>query len=80
MLALYDREDGGAAQMALSLARFRERLVDLRRQREDLDKAVAELETGCAWLEERLAEIRPDLLPQAVDYDNVLSAPLDAAG
>jgi len=80
LLALYDREDGGATQMAASLARFRERLVDLRRQREDLDKAVAELETGCAWLEERLAEIRPDLLPQAADYDNVLSARLDAAG
>ena len=79
MLALYDREDGGAAQMAASLGRFRHRVAELRRQRDDLDKAIAELETGCAWIEQRLSETRPDLLPQASDYDSVLSARLDAA-
>jgi DNA-binding transcriptional MerR regulator len=79
MLALYDREDGGAAQMALSLGKFRDRLDDLRRQREDLDKAITELETGCGWLEEQLAQMRPDLLPQAADYDRVVGARLDAA-
>src|SRR3712207_1609536 len=55
LLALYDREDGGAAQMAASLGKFRERIEDLRRQREDIAKAINELETGCAWIEERLA-------------------------
>jgi len=79
LLALYDREDGGAAQMAASLGKFRERIEDLRRQREDIAKAINELETGCAWIEERLAETRPDLLPQAQDYDSVLRARLDAA-
>ena len=79
MLALYDREDGGATQMAASLGRFRQRVAELRRQRDDLDKAIAELETGCAWIEQRLSEVRPDLLPQARDYDSVLSARLDAA-
>jgi DNA-binding transcriptional MerR regulator len=64
MLALYDREDGGAAQMALSLGKFRDRLDDLRRQREDLDKAITELETGCGWLEEQLAQMRPDFCPR----------------
>ena len=79
MLALYDREDGGATQMAASLGRFRERLVGLRRQREDLDRAIAELETGCGWIEQRLSETRPDLLPHADQYASVLSARLDAA-
>ena len=79
MLSLYDREDGGATQMAASLGKFRERVADLRRQRDDLDKAIAELEEGCTWIEERLAEVRPDLLPQAADYDSVLSARLDEA-
>ena len=79
MLALYDREDGGATQMAASLGRFRDRVADLRRQRDDLDKAIAELESGCAWIEQKLGEVRPDLLPQARDYESVLSARLDAA-
>ncbi len=79
LLALYDREDGGATQMAASLGKFRERLDGLRRQREDLDKAIAELESGCAWIEQKLAEVRPDLLPQASDYESVLTARLDAA-
>ncbi|HEX8568754.1 MAG TPA: MerR family DNA-binding transcriptional regulator [Caulobacteraceae bacterium] len=79
LLALYDRQDGGATQMAASLVRFRRRIEELRRQREDIAKAINELETGCAWMEERLAEVRPDLLPQAQDYDSVLRARLDAA-
>ena len=79
MLALYDRQDGGAVQMAASLGKFRERVADLKRQRDDLDKAIAELEQGCGWIEERLSEMRPDLLPQAADYESVLTARLDAA-
>jgi DNA-binding transcriptional MerR regulator len=79
LLALYDRQDGGATQMAASLVKFRERVDQLRRQRDDIAKAITELETGCAWIEERLAETRPDLLPQAQDYDSVLRARLDAA-
>jgi DNA-binding transcriptional MerR regulator len=79
LLSLYDREDGGAAQMAASLGKFREHLVGLRRQRDDLDKAIGELEAGCVWLEEQLAQTRPDLLPRAEDYDSVLRSRLDAA-
>ena len=65
--------------MAASLGKFRERIEQLRRQRDDIAKAINELEAGCAWIEERLAETRPDLLPQARDYDSVLRARLDAA-
>src|SRR3712207_8051491 len=42
LLALYDREDGGAVQMAASLGKFRERIADLRRQRDDIGNAIAE--------------------------------------
>lgn len=77
MLDLYDRNDGGAAQMATSLGKFRERVAALRVQRDDIDGAIETLEEGCVWLETKLAEVRPDLLPQAQDYDNILRARLD---
>ncbi len=76
MLDLYDRNDGGAAQMAASLEKFRERVGTLRRQREDLESAIETLEEGCRWLETRLAEVRPDLLPRAADYELMLRARL----
>jgi DNA-binding transcriptional MerR regulator len=39
--------------------------------------ALIELREACSRLERRLAEIRPDLLPRAADYDQVLRARLD---
>ena len=64
ILQLYDKNDGGAAQNATALRKFRERIVTLEQQREDLDHAIAELHTACERLEESLAE-RPDLLAVA---------------
>ena len=63
ILELYDEKDGGAAQMARSLAKFRDQIEALRAQREDLESAIQALEEGCVRLEERLGEVRPDLLP-----------------
>ncbi len=80
LLDLYDENDGGAAQMAASLAKFRERILALHAQREDIDRALATLEHGVARLETKLADIRPDLLPQAEDYDSVLRPRLHGAG
>jgi DNA-binding transcriptional MerR regulator len=77
MLDLYDRKDGGAVQMAVSLPRYRAQLETLKRQRADLDAAIETLVDGCEWMERRLAEFRPDLLPQASDYESVLRARLD---
>lgn len=77
LLDLYDDRDGGAAQMAASLPKFRERIAALRAQRDDVDHSIAVLEEGCARLETRLAAIRPDLLPQAERYEAVLRARLD---
>ena len=79
LLNLYDRQDGGAVQMAASLQRFRAQAQSLRAQRDDLDAAIRELEDGCAWLEERLAAVAPDKLPQAEDYDTMIRARLEPA-
>jgi DNA-binding transcriptional MerR regulator len=79
ILDLYDEKDGAAAQMAKSLKKFRERVVELKAQREDIDGAITTLEEGCLRLEAQLKDLRPDLLPQAADYDQVLRARLDAA-
>ena len=77
LLDLYDEKDGGAQQMAKSLPKFRERIAMLKRQREDIDAALEQLETGVAGLEQRLARVRPDLLPQAEDYEAVIRSRLD---
>src|SRR5579875_2157257 len=58
MLDLYDANDGGAAQMAVSLKKFRERIAALKAQREDIEGAIELLEDGCVRLEHRLSEIR----------------------
>jgi DNA-binding transcriptional MerR regulator len=79
LLALYDRKDGGAAQMAASLPKFRAQAAALRAQRDDIDSAIEQLEAGCAWLEERLRVVAPDRLPQAQDYEDVVRGRLDAA-
>jgi DNA-binding transcriptional MerR regulator len=77
ILELYDEKDGGAAQMARSLKKFRERIVELHSQRDDIDGAIQELEEGCVRLERQLSDIRPDLLPQAADYESALVGRLD---
>ena len=65
ILDLYDKNDGGATQNATALRRFRERIVTLERQREDLDHAIAELHQACDNLEKALTDTRPELLAEA---------------
>ena len=76
ILDLYELNDGGAAQNAKSLLKFRERIVALESQRSDIDHAIDELRRGCDALEKHLSATRPDLLPRAADYDQVLRARL----
>jgi DNA-binding transcriptional MerR regulator len=64
LLDLYRVEDRGAAQHAKSLRKFRERVVALKQQREDIDKAIGQLNHACDLLEKHLAKERPDLLAQ----------------
>jgi DNA-binding transcriptional MerR regulator len=77
ILDLYKTDETGAAQMAKSVRKFREQIVALEAQREDIDHAVSELKEAVAVFENRLAQVRPDLLPQAADYDSILRARLD---
>lgn len=79
ILDLYEADDSGAAQAAKSLKKFRERIVALEQQKKDIDDAIAQLEAGVAAMEKRLTETRPDLLPRADAYDQVLRHRLDGA-
>jgi DNA-binding transcriptional MerR regulator len=76
ILDLYEVGDNCAAQNARSLAKFRERIVAFEAQRKDIDDAIDTLVEACNRLEQHLANTRPDLLPQAADYDQVLRARL----
>jgi DNA-binding transcriptional MerR regulator len=77
MLDLYDHKDNNAHQLAVSLSKFRAQIETLKVQREAVDTAIENLEKSCHWIEKRLAEFRPDLLPQAEDYHSVLTSRLD---
>jgi len=58
----YNKDDGGVAQSAVALRRYRERLVTLEQQRRELDIAIDELRSSCVRIEAHLAESRPELL------------------
>jgi DNA-binding transcriptional MerR regulator len=79
ILDLYEVDDGGAQQAAKSLKKFRERIVALESQKLDIDNAIEELKRGCDAMEKRLKETRPDLLPKAHEYDQVLRRQLEGA-
>jgi DNA-binding transcriptional MerR regulator len=64
ILDLYDKGDNNAAQNATALRHFRERIVLLERQREDIDQAIDTLRQSCDNLEKAL-KTRPELLAQA---------------
>jgi len=44
---------------------------------EDIEGAIQTAEDACAWMESKLGEHRPDLLPGAEDYEKLLRARLN---
>jgi DNA-binding transcriptional MerR regulator len=72
MLDLYDRKDHNANQIAVALRRHRAQIEALKQQRDDLDGAIQTAEEACAWMESKLVEHRPDLLPGAEEYASLL--------
>jgi DNA-binding transcriptional MerR regulator len=78
MLDLYELDDGGVQQAARSIRKFRDQVAVLEQQRIDLDESIAALNDAIALLERKLVDTRPDLLPSAADYDQVLRRQLDA--
>ncbi|WP_296820421.1 MerR family DNA-binding transcriptional regulator [Brevundimonas sp.] len=77
MLDLYDRKDHNAHQMAVALRRHRAQIEALKQQREDIEGAIQTAEEACQWMEQKLAEFRPDLLPGAEEYAEVLKSRLN---
>ncbi len=78
MLDLYDNENHNAHQMSVALRRHRAQIAALKQQREDLDAAIETAEEACAVMERKLAEFRPDLLPGADEYADLLKSRLNA--
>ena len=75
ILDLYGKGDGEAAQNAKALRKFRERIVALQRQREDIDQAIATLHDSCERLEAKLAKSRPEPPSPSPASPNPPSAP-----
>jgi DNA-binding transcriptional MerR regulator len=67
ILQLYGKGDGGAAQNAKALRRFRERIAAFEQQRADIDEHLSELRAACARLEAILEASAPELLSDALD-------------
>ena len=59
ILDLYALGDGQRAQTRASLEKFRNQVVELEKQRVDIDEALVELRKGIAYLEEKLESIGP---------------------
>ena len=59
LLDLYDLGDGQRAQMQATVIKFRNHMVELQTQREDVETAMSELKKGITWLEEQLERIGP---------------------
>lgn len=77
ILDLYEADESGAQQAAKSLRKFRERIAALERQKVDIDEQIGQLRAGIAVMEQRLGATRPDPLPRAADYDQMLRERLD---
>ena len=71
-LDLYNKDDQHAHQMAAAVALFRRRIAALEAQKADIELSIEDMRTACDDIEARLAEVRPDLLPHADDYHEVL--------
>ena len=77
MLDLYDRKDHNAHQMAVALRRHRAQIAELKQQLEDIEGAIQTAEEACQWMEQKLGEYRPDLLPGAEEYATLMKARLN---
>jgi DNA-binding transcriptional MerR regulator len=77
ILDLYEVGDGGVQQAARCLRKFQERIVALEHQKVDIDGAIEQLKLGVTAMEKILTDTRPDLLPKAEAYDQVLRHRLD---
>ena len=54
ILDLYTPKDHGSAQMRATLVKYRGQIETLKRQREDIDAAIQDMQDGCVWLESQI--------------------------
>jgi DNA-binding transcriptional MerR regulator len=60
ILDLYEKPDGGAAQLTLARKKFAERVALLERQQADIEESLAELRLGLTMIDNKLAERHED--------------------
>lgn len=72
-------DEGSRGRLEAALGRFRNRIDTLERQRRDIDYALAELNAGCRWLEEKLADRDPpeDIKRRARAFEALAAARLN---
>jgi DNA-binding transcriptional MerR regulator len=64
ILDLYEKTDGGAAQLSLARKKFAERIALLERQQADIEESLAELRLGLTMIDNKLAERHEDARTQ----------------
>lgn len=65
ILDLYTPKDHGASQMKATLVKYRKQIETLKRQREDIDAAISDMQAGCIWLEEQVQKLESENLQQS---------------
>lgn len=73
---------GGRERLEPAIARFEARIEVLQRQREDVERAIDELQAGLAWMKERLEDRTPpdDVRRRARAFEALAAARLDDWG
>jgi len=64
ILDLYEKTDGGAAQLGLARKKFAERIALLERQKADIEESLGEPKLGLTMIDNKLAERHEDLRTQ----------------
>lgn len=82
LLDLHEMDPRDRGALSRMRDQFNGRIVDLRRQRADVERAIEDLENGCEWLEERLAdrEPSPDLKARAAAFEALARSYLHGDG
>ncbi len=60
ILDLYTPKDHGVSQMRATLVKYSGQIETLKRQREDIDHAISDMQDGCVWLEEQIRKLEDE--------------------
>ena len=68
MLDLYDAGDNRTTQLKVSIAKFRNRIEELKQQRVEVEEAIGTLTIACQKAEAHLSERVPEKSPEMIGY------------